>query len=151
MHFTFLPQQIMKFKPQSVEYKQQIMAWISWFVKAKKWNALCKCIPTFLLDFPSERFAMTHYKWNNYLSHCVKVIVSSLQTGTLLYWVSMHPRKCKPINVPSGFSTLYTLISVTGSGHIKYKKKCLPYKIKDKTSSQSNPLRYMAICHIFYK
>ena len=85
------------------------MAWNSWFVEAKKWNALCKCIPTFLLDFLSERFAITHYKWNNYFSHCVKVIVSSLQTGTLLYWVSMHPRKRTPINVPSGFSTLYAL------------------------------------------
>ena len=45
----------------------------------------------------------------------------------------------------------YTLISVTGSGHIKYKKRRLPYKIKDKTSCQSNLLRYMAAGHIFYK
>ena len=44
----------------------------------------------------------------------------------------------------------YTLISVTGSGHIKYKKRCLSYKIKDKTSCQSNQLRYMAAGHIFF-
>ncbi len=45
----------------------------------------------------------------------------------------------------------YTLISVTGSGHIKYKKRHLHYKVKDKTSCQSNLLRYMATGHIFYK
>ena len=44
-----------------------------------------------------------------------------------------------------------TLISVTGSGHIKYKKRRLPHKIKDKTSCPSDLLRYMAGGHIFYK
>ncbi len=45
----------------------------------------------------------------------------------------------------------YTLISVTGSGHIKYKKRRLPYKVKDKLSCQSHLLSYMAAGHIFYK
>ncbi len=37
----------------------------------------------------------------------------------------------------------YTLSSVTGSGHIKYKKRRLPYKMKDKTSCQSHLIRYI--------
>ncbi len=49
------------------------------------------------------------------------------------------------------YSLSYTLISVTGSGHIKYKKRRLPYKIKDKTSCQSDLLICMAADHLFYK
>ncbi len=45
---------------------------------------------------------------------------------------------------------IYTLISVTGSGHIRYKKRRLPYKIKDKSSCQSKLLRYMAAGHIYF-
>ncbi len=45
----------------------------------------------------------------------------------------------------------HTLISVTGSGHIKYKKRRLPCKIKGQSSCQSYLLRYMAAGHIFYK
>ncbi len=62
--------------------------------------------------------------------------------SSLLPW--LHSRELKP-------TPKYTPISVTGSGHIKYKKRRLSYKIKDKASCQSNLISYMAPGHILYK
>ncbi len=52
---------------------------------------------------------------------------------------------------PAEVSCAYTLSSVTGSGHIKYKKRRLPYKIKDNSSCQTHLITYMTPGHIFYK